>query len=219
MNNNKLLLLIIGIGITFSACVSKKKYVAMESSKMRAEQRVRELNDENDAKAKRLEQMIADYEQTKTELLSSNAEKDQMINNLNGEINKLSSNVAERDASMEEKIYAFEYEKRRLAQQAEDYKTEMGNLNEGKKSLSAEIKQLNGDLSGVRFNLNRKTEENEKLQLLLNKKNRDMEELSGQLASVKAEVQKLKVDLQAKDETIERLNNNVSLLKKELGGN
>ena len=65
MKTNKILIASILLAVGLSACVSKKKYLDMESSRMRAEQRVRELTDENEAKAGRIAKMIADYETMK----------------------------------------------------------------------------------------------------------------------------------------------------------
>ena len=96
MKTSRLVILIACVAVLFSSCVSKKKYLDMESSKLRAEQRVRDLTDETNAKSDRIEQLIADYEKTKTELMGSNAEKDQLISELNGQINDLSTNVQEK---------------------------------------------------------------------------------------------------------------------------
>ncbi|WP_430972530.1 hypothetical protein [Sunxiuqinia rutila] len=216
MRTSKLVIFIACVGLLSVSCVSKKKYLDMESSKLRAEQRVRDLTDENQAKADRIAQLIADYEETKTELMGSNAEKDQLISDLNGQINTLANNVQEKDANIEEKIYAFEYEKRQYSQQMEGYKNQIATLQDDKNALSSQVKKLTGDLSEIRFNQNRQKDENSKLEFQLKSKNSTIEELSGQLATLKSQVQKLKVDLQTKDEKIEQLKNNVSLLKSEL---
>lgn len=217
MQITRLIICVACSGILLSSCVSKKKYLDMESSKLRAEQRVRDLTTENNAQAERLKQMIADYEQVKTDLMASNAEKDELIGKLNGKINNLSLNVQEKDASIEEKIYAFAYEKRRLNQQVDEYKQQVESLSNEKQQLTDQVKKLNGDLAEVRFDLNRQKEENTSLEHQLNKRGTEIEKLSKQLSTVKAEVQQLKVDMQTKDETIERLKNNVSLLKNEIG--
>ncbi|MGQ8337147.1 hypothetical protein ACUNWD_11410 [Sunxiuqinia sp. A32] len=217
MNTNKLILVFAVLAVLLSSCVSKKKFLDMESSKLRAEDRVRELTTENKAKADRIQQMIADFEKMKQELLASNAEKDQLIITLNGQINKLNSNVEEKDASFEEKIYAFEYEKRRINQELEDQQQELANLQSRNEDLSSTVNKLQGDLTEKNFDLNRQKEENSKLINQLSKGDQKYEEQAKQLAAIKAEVQRLKVEMQTKDETIERLKNNVSLLKKEIG--
>ncbi|MCW0484408.1 hypothetical protein [Gaoshiqia sediminis] len=214
----KTLLLWMTIGsMGMTACVSKKKFVEMESSKLRAEQRVRELTGENEAKATRIGQMIADFEKMKQELLESNAQKDQLITNLNGQINALNSNVKEKDATIEEKLYAFEYEKRRLEEELATGKSAQVALRAENESLSGELNQTKNQLSDLQFDLKRKKDEAERLEQQRLLKDKEYEAQEVQLSRLKAEIQQLKNQLQEKDETIERLNNNVNLLKRELG--
>ncbi len=217
MKTNKSLFLITILAVSLSACVSKKKYLDMESSKLRAEQRVRELTDENEAKDSRIAQMISDFEAMKTDLMASNAKKDQSIMDLNGQINALKSNVQEKDASIEEKLYAFEYEKRRLDEAVKSSQASATGLRAENQNLSAELSQTKNELADLQFNYNRQKDAAESLTNQLTQKDQQYESQSQQLASLRAEVQKLKNDGKAKDEEIERLKNNVNLLKSQLG--
>ena len=70
------------VTVATTSCVSKKKYLEMESFKQRAENRVRELTDENTAKDKRIETMIADFELMKGELMESNVIKKTSLSTL-----------------------------------------------------------------------------------------------------------------------------------------
>ena len=216
MKTTRLILLITICALSLSSCVSKKKFVEMESSKLRAEYRVRELTGENEAQSNRIEEMISDFEKMKQELLTSNAQKDQMIGNLNGQINMLNSNVKEKDATIEEKLYAFEYEKRRIdeeLQKSRDAQTALQNKNA---SLAQELSSARNELADLRFNLTRQDDDTKRLNDQLKLKDQKFEEQGSLLLRLQAEVDKLKAQAQEKDQTIERLTNNVSLLKKEL---
>lgn len=217
MKTNRILFIGALVAISLTSCVSKKKYLDMESSKMRAEQRVRELTDENEARAARISQMIADFEAMKTELMGSNAAKDQLIGDLNGQINRLKSNVQEKDASIEEKLYAFEFEKRRMDEALKAGKSTENALKEENKSLAAELSQTRNELSDIQFSLSREKESAEAINRQLAEQNSQYEQQASQIAALKADIQKLKVEAKQKDETIERLNNNVSLLKSQIG--
>ena len=70
MVNKHFVLLLTAITIIFSSCVSKKKFLEMQSGRQRAEEKVRQLTSENNAKAARIEAMIADFETMKNELVA-----------------------------------------------------------------------------------------------------------------------------------------------------
>src|SRR5690606_40889155 len=50
------------VTLIFSSCVSKKKFVEMQDGRMRAEEQVRQLTEENIARAARIEAMSDDFE-------------------------------------------------------------------------------------------------------------------------------------------------------------
>jgi chromosome segregation ATPase len=216
MKTNRLILLITICALSLSSCVSKKKFVEMETSKLRAEDRVRELTNENEAQANRIEELIAEFEKMKQDLLNSNAQKDEMIGKLNGQINMLNSNVKEKDATIEEKLYAFEYEKRRMdeeMQKSRDAQTALQNKNAG---LAQELSNAKSELADLRFNLTRQSDDAKRLNDQLKLKDQRFEEQGAILLKLQNEIDKLKAQGQEKDQTIERLTNNVNLLKREL---
>lgn len=216
MNTNRTILLITICALSLSSCVSKKKFVAMESSKLRAEERVRELTGENEAQANRIEEMIADFEKMKQELLTSNAQKDQMIGDLNGQINVLNSNVKEKDATIEEKLYAFEYERRRMDEELKKSRDTQIALQNKNAVLVQELSKAKEELTDLRFNLTRQDDHVKRLNEQAKLKDQRFEEQGAVLLKLQDEIDKLKAQSREKDETIERLNNNVKLLKKEL---
>jgi chromosome segregation ATPase len=196
--------------------VLKKKFVEMESSKLRAEERVRELTSENEAQANRIEEMIAEYEKMKQELLGSNAQKDEMIGKLSGQINLLNSNVKEKDATIEEKLYAFEYEKRRTAEELEISKNAQTSLQNKNTSLAQELSATKNELAELRFNQQRQNDDAKRVDEQIRLKDQKFDEQSAVLLKLQEETDKLKAQIREKDQIIERLTNNVNLLKKEL---
>ena len=216
MKTNRLVLLIIISAMSLSSCVSKKKFVEMESSKLRAEQRVRELTGENEAKASRIGTMIADFEKMKQELMGSNAKKDQLISDLAAKINALNSNVKEKDATIEEKLYAFEFEKRQMKEALRKSRDSVSVMQNKNSSLSGEVNSLKSDLSSLRFDYDRQKDDMQRLRAQATLNDRKYEEQAARLARLDDEIRKLKAAMQEKDDTIERLKNNVALLKKEL---
>ncbi|MEL7586718.1 MAG: hypothetical protein AAGU19_08380 [Prolixibacteraceae bacterium] len=206
----RLILLLTVAALILPSCVLKKDFVMMESAKLRAENRVRELTGENEAQASRIEEMIADFEKMKQELMASNAQKDQMIANLTGQINLLNSNVKEKDASLEEKLYTFEFEKKRMdveMQKIRDSRTGLQNKNAG---LQQDLDSIKNEMANLRFNLTRQDDGVKRLSEQAQLKDEKLKELQSELDS-------LNIRLREKDETISKLNNNVNLLKKELG--
>lgn len=67
----------------------------MQNGRIQAEEQLRQTTAESNARAERIKTMIADFESMKNELMASNAEKDQYIDNLNKEIAGLSEQLKE----------------------------------------------------------------------------------------------------------------------------
>lgn len=92
--------------VVTTACVSKKKYVALQEQKKRSDVKVRELSSTNrelEAKLNKktkeaktldsqLEQLKKEYNEIKNQMLESNARKTSLIEDLNKKLNSLSSN-------------------------------------------------------------------------------------------------------------------------------
>lgn len=203
--------------ILLSSCVAKKKYLEMESGRLNAEQKVRELTTENNAKAERLKVIISEYETLKSELLGSNAIKDQYIDSLNNEIFGLLSNVSQKSESLEEKNYAFEFEKRRLNNALAERNNQIKSLQTENSQLGNSVRAITSEFEQVKFDLREKQNE---LQVMEGAKNRQEEtvtNLQSKAAELQKEIAGLQAQLKVKDDTISKLNNNVKLLKSELG--
>lgn len=216
IRKTSLILIVFSLVFLVPSCVSKKKYLEMTSSKQQADARIEELNSVVSGKNQRIEKMIADFEQMKNELMESNAIKDQYIDSLSGELNKLAKTVNVKESVIGQKETSFEFEKRRLTEDLEEQRKLVRNKQLEMNQLSDEIKTLNENLSQLTFDLNR--EKGEKQVLLGNLETRDasIAELNTATAKLKTEIQSLKKQMADKNETIKRLENNVQLLKKEL---
>ena len=114
---NKLTVLFITVfALLFTSCVSKKKFLEMQDGRLQSEQQVRELTQENNARAERIKKMIADFEAMKNELLGSNAEKDEYIDNLNKKIVDLDNQLGQQKQSLQANTYTYGFEKERLSE-------------------------------------------------------------------------------------------------------
>jgi len=195
--------------ISFTSCVSKKKFVAMENLKLSAEENVSQLTDENKAKDSRIKVMISDFERMKNELMESNAKKDQMLGDLSGEINSLKSNVKSTSENMDEKIYAFKFEKRRLNEELKNCRDSVSLLKTQIQSLSTSLNSAKSDIANIQFDLEREKSKSSRLEAQNSSDNKKYQEQLKIIASLKAEIKN-------KNEKIEQLQNNVNLLKKSL---
>ncbi len=203
--------------LILTSCVSKKKFLEMQAGRLSAEEQVRQLTQENNDKAARIEAMIADYEEMKNALLENNAIKDQYIDSLNQVAYALKEQLNEQKESLESTSFNLDFEKQRLSEELET-------RNQTIKRLEAQVKQLENDISSNSSLLDQKNFDisrlQEKVNTLTTEKERAeerLETLRNQLAQVKSETEELKQQLNEKDATITRLENNVKLLKKEIG--
>lgn len=210
------LLLVSSVLLFSSSCVTKKKYLALDTAKRLSDTKVAELNALVGARNQRIEKMIADFEQMKNELMESNAIKNQYIDSLAGEVNKLAKDVDVKESAIGEKLNSFEFERRQLTEDLAEQKQLNGKKQVELNQLSGEIQKLKDELSQLTFDLTR--EKDEKQILLGNQSGRDAKitEMTAATDKLKSEIQNLKKQLSDKNATITRLENNVLLLKKEI---
>jgi chromosome segregation ATPase len=214
----KISILFIGaILITFSSCVSKKKYIEMESGRLKAEELSRNLDEESKAKSLRIEGLIADFESMKNELMENNAIKDHYIDSLNGEIFTLAENVEKQMESLKKSSFTLDFEQQRLTDALKEKDKSIAALNSQAQRLEAEISAKNSVIDQRSFDLRQTRDEAELLQGKIKTGDSKLAELQSQLDKVKSETVKLQEQIKEKDATITRLENNVKLLKKELG--
>jgi len=208
---------IISFLILFSGCVSKKKFIDMEAGRRRAEHRVVALTYENKDLRKEIEFKTNEYNKMLNNLLGSNAIKDDHIDSLSKEVVDLNNNVSARDASIEEQIYAFQSEKRRLKSQIEDQEKEINRLKSKINTISAEKIKVEDELIMANFQTSKRKETMKKLQLRIQSLENDLIRMQNQLDKTEGLREKMSNQLANKEEKIERLENNVKLLKNQLG--
>jgi chromosome segregation ATPase len=200
------------------SCVSKKKFVEMQDGRLKAEEQVRQLTEETNYRASRIEALIADFEEMKNELLESNAMKDQYIDSLNTEISGLNELLTEQKESLQETSFSFGFEQQRMKEELENKDANIRALRAQVKNLEEEISDQSTVIDDKNFQLNLHKDEISSLESKVNQVEQQREQLQQELQKVKTETENLRAEIEEKDAAIERLQNNVNLLKKELGG-
>ncbi|MDO8927741.1 MAG: hypothetical protein Q7J86_02240 [Bacteroidota bacterium] len=217
MTRKKILLFaVLALILLAPSCVSKKKYLALDSAKQISDSKILELNTLVDGKNQRIEKMIADFEQMKNELMESNAIKNQTIDLLSGEVNKLAKDVNVKESAIGQKENSFEFERRQLTEDLAGQKQLLGRKQSELNQLSDDFRKLKEELSQLTFDLNREKDEKKNLQGNLSVRDTKITEMNVATDKLKSEIQSLKKELTSKNETITRLENNVKLLKKEI---
>ncbi len=205
------------LSIVLSSCVAKKKYLEMEAGRLSAEQKVRDLTAENNAKAERLKVMIADFETLKSELLGSNAIKDQYIETLNKEIFSLKSNVNQTSESLEEKNYAFEFEKRRLNSIIQERDARIKTLEADNSRLDNLARERLTMIEQGKFDIKEKENELKVMEGLKNRQEELVTNLQGKASDLQKTISGLQAQMEDKNAEILKLSNQVKLLKSQIG--
>lgn len=217
---NKLTVLFITVfALLFTSCVSKKKFLEMQDGRLQSEQQVRELTQENNARAERIKKMIADFEAMKNELLGSNAEKDEYIDNLNKKIVDLDNQLGQQKQSLQANTYTYGFEKERLSETLQVSEKAIRSLESQIKVLEGDLTKQSSVLSERNIRLGVLSDQVDALNAEKTRGEKQREELQQQLQQLRRDISALNEQLKGKDENIERLQNNVNLLKRELGRN
>lgn len=219
MIRNYFILIVIALSLIVTSCVSKKKFVEMQNGRLQAEDMVKQLTEENNTRARRIEALITDFEIMKNELLESNAIKDQYIDSLNSVIFSLNESLDQKSQTLQETSFNLDFEKQRLTQALES-------RNRIIKELESQVDQLENDITSSSSLLDQKNYDinllQDKVKMLNSEKEASDERLTNlqaKLDKAVAETNKLKDQLKEKDTIITRLENNVKLLKGQIGGN
>lgn len=217
---NKLSVLFLTVfALLFTSCVSKKKFLEMQQGRLNAEQQVRELTAENNARAERIKAMIADFEAMKNELMGSNAEKDEYIDSLNKEITGLNAQLTQQKESIQESSFTYGFEKERLSETLRERENTIRQLESQVKEMERDFSQQSSAISDRNLKINALNDQMEALKTEIARGEKQQELLKQQMEEMKQEMNALNEQLAEKDVTISRLQNNVNLLKKELGKN
>jgi chromosome segregation ATPase len=217
MINRFFLIITIIISLAFTSCVSKKKYLDMQEGRMKSEQQAKELTVENNARAERIKVMIADFEAMKNELMASNAEKDQYIDNLNSTIADLNDQLSNQKQSLQSSTFTYSFEKDRLAESLEAKNKSISSLESRIKNLEQEIALQSSQLSDRNIRIGSLNDQMESVAAERERILKHSGDLQLQIQKLRADAEVLKEQMVQKDETISRLQNNVTLLKKQVG--
>ena len=211
------LLIFSALLLVFSSCVTKKKYLEMESGRLKAEKLSRQLSDENNAKAARIEALIADFESMKNELLESNAIKDNYIDSLNNEIFILGKNLNENQESLQKTSFNLDFEKQRLTDALNTKDKTIKSLQSKVEGLETEVSNINTVVNQKDFEIGKMNDQVKVLEEKIQTGDKNLAKLQQEFNKVKADTDKLQADLKTKDATISKLENNVKLLKSQIG--
>jgi chromosome segregation ATPase len=190
----------------------------MQDGRLKAEEQVRQLTEESNYRASRIEALIADFEEMKNELLESNAMKDQYIDSLNTEISRLNELLTQQKESLQESSFSFGFEQQRMKEELENKDANIRALRAQVNNLEEEISDQSSVIDDKNFQLNLQKDEISSLESKVNQVEQQREQLQQELQKMKTETENLKAEIEEKDAEIKRLQNNVNLLKKELGG-
>ena len=210
-------LTIVLITFIFSGCVSKKKFVEMQNGRLRAENRAQQLDEENKAKAARIETMVADFETMKNELLLNNAIKEQLIDSLNGTVFKLNESLASQKETLQRTSSDLTFQQSRLNDTLEQKERNIANLKKEMTRLENEVTEKDNSIEQKNFDIGKLKDEATELNGKIQSGDKKIADLQSQLEKLKTQITNLQKQSSDKDETIQRLENNVKLLKKELG--
>jgi chromosome segregation ATPase len=196
--------------LLFPSCVAKKKFISMEESRNRAEQRVRKLTDEVD-------HLQSDFDIYQNEFQFNSAVKDSYIDSLNKVVVGLNSVVLSKNENIEDQQLSDQIEKRRLNQllanrdlKIRDLELQLSDLQNKVSSLMQEQQEMVITHSNLSSNV-------KSLEFKLNQKELEITKQNGILNKGKADITLLKEQLVVKDEKISALENQVKLLKSQFG--
>ncbi|HPR31491.1 MAG TPA: hypothetical protein PLK12_05325 [Prolixibacteraceae bacterium] len=213
MINKKFLLVPVLIAFfLFESCVAKRKYLEMENSRNKAEQRIRELTDE-------VGRLKTEFNAFKNEFHFNDDTKESYIDSLNRTITRLHSDLSNKDESIEDQIFTFQVEKRRLNQMLNDKDREIRNLNREANALKIRIDDLEKEVQDMSFSLKNTDSSARSMERQLQMKDQEISDLQSKYDRARRDIATLNTTISDQKQEIERLTNNVNLLKAQLGQN
>lgn len=142
--------------VVTTACVSKKKYVALQEQKKRSDVKVRELSTTNkdltaelNKKSKeaknlggQLEQLKKEYNEIKNQMLESNARKTSLIEDLNKKLSSLSSNNKAAKDSLQAMLVRLDKRESNYQQKQTELSSKISELDKIETALTAHRESL-----------------------------------------------------------------------------
>ena len=217
MNWRRSLIFLFVSVFVFTSCVSKKKFLEMESGRLKAEELSRKLDAENNDKAARIKSLIADFEAMKNELMESNAMKEQHIDSLKSELSGLLTDLNKQTRSLEETSFNLDFEKQRLTNAIEVKDQNILKMQSDIEDLETQLSAKESEVDAKNFEISKLNDQAKLLEGQVKSEQSNVQKLQDDLEKARAATSKLQEDLKSKDAEISKLQNQVNLLKKEIG--
>jgi len=207
----KLFLFIITVFI-LSGCVSKKKYVALETKKNSLAKQLNDKKAENKKLEADLKSAVADYEDMKYKLSRSNAIKSDDISDLMIQTTALQTKVEDLTSQLSKIRNDLKYNKN-------SYQKTADNLKETKRQLLS----LQKDTAGLHYSIKLARDRNDMLSQELSSVKQKYNNLYADYSQLKDDASKKDIQLKSLEkqlitqkETIESISNNFIKLRKQL---
>ncbi|HKK82427.1 MAG TPA: hypothetical protein VJ909_09265 [Prolixibacteraceae bacterium] len=207
-----MLVAVIVMSMLLTSCVAKKKYIAMQESKNRAEQRVRVLT-------KDVENLESEFNGYKNDFHASNEEKDMMIDSLTLRINEMNAALLSKDENIDERVFSFQVEKRRLNEMLTSKDKEIRTLRSRVQSLETQVENLKSDMQDSGIKLQNALSRQKNLEFEIEQKEEQLDEMKALLSKKNDEAARLQNTIAEKDAELDKLRNQVKLLRQEYGQN
>lgn len=195
--------------LILSSCVAKKKFVAMEASRNRAESRVLELTQQ-------LKQWEGEFNSIKKDFHYNDVQKQSVIDSLQREIKGLNESISSTMQNSEDRVNTFQIEKRRLNQMLAEKDRELSlrqkALDESRTQLEAledKVNSLSTDKESNVLKLSKLEEEK-------TSDNAQISALNKELDLMKKQLDEARQTIATRNEELNVLRNQVKLLKEEL---
>jgi chromosome segregation ATPase len=208
---HKIFLLIISVFL-ISGCVSKKKYVALETEKNSLAKQLNDKKAENKKLESDLKSAVADYEDMNYKLNKSNAIKSDDISDLMIKTTALQTKIDDLNAQLADIKNDYKYNKQNALKTAEELK-----------SVKAQFASLQKDTVGLHYSLKLAKERSEMLQKeLSDTKNKfntlytDYAALQKDIESKDIKLQSLEKQLVEQKSVMESISKNFIELRKQL---
>lgn len=195
--------------ILLTSCVAKKKFVAMEASRNRAENRVLELTQQ-------LQRWENDFNSIKKDFHYNDVQKNALIDSLQGQISALNQSINSSTQNSEERVNTFQIEKRRLNQILAEKDRQLSLRQKALDESHTRLEALKDEVNTLSFD---QRNNEQKLSRLEEEKASDEARhrvLNRELEAVKKQLDEARQTLAARNEELNVLRNQVKLLKEEL---
>ncbi|MDA3929603.1 MAG: hypothetical protein PF541_11655 [Prolixibacteraceae bacterium] len=192
------------------SCVAKKKFIEMESYRTKAEQRVKELTSE--VTALRIE--FNDYQ---NDFRVSNVGKNSFIDSLNQIVVGLNSDLLSSNENIEDQIFSFQVEKRRLNQLLAEKDREIRRVQRSADMLKIQTDDVRNEMQDLNIELRNAESSTNSIERMLDQKDREISRLKNDIVKKENELTNLRSDVKSTEEQVESLQNQVKLLKSQFG--